>query len=341
MNSAKRILFSANDPGGANAILSVVVALNALGDSVHGILTGPALEMFHRAGISCDDGAVLSESDLVRKIDALKPDLFLAASSIGNSIDKRILRALKDVPSVYVIDFWSHYGHRFSKVSERDPMHLPTRICVIDERMKREMLGEGFPEERIRVTGNPHFDHFAEDITREKEDSSCAVFISQPIRKDKKEDGYVNRGFDEFEVLEKVIANLPTDLYLSIRLHPREERDTFNSYLSDRIQIAPEPTLEEALSKAGLVIGMFSPVLMQAAFAGKPTVSFQPGSTGDDPLPTNALGLTQLAKNEEELRSLIQKYQERTFPQSKQTADNLWPKDATERVVAVIDSLLT
>src|SRR3989344_969022 len=174
MNSARRILFSANDPGGANAILPVVKALVERGDTVHGILTGPALEQFktlasqfvgNKLRIEIIDGTNVSDEDLAREIAAFKPDVCLAGTSIGKSIDKRILALLKDVPSVYVIDFWSHYGHRFSKITEKDAMHLPTRICVIDERMRGEMQEEGFSPERIIVTGNPHFDHFADAIT--------------------------------------------------------------------------------------------------------------------------------------------------------------------------------
>src|SRR3989338_7863312 len=156
MNSANKILFSANDPGGANAILPVVEALVERGYIVRGILAGPALGQFKdlqsryfvkKRSIGIIDGTNFSGEDLAREIAAFDPDLSLAASSIGNSIDKRILALMGEVPSVYVIDFWSHYGHRFSKVNERDAMHLPTRICVIDERMKREMLEEGFPGE--------------------------------------------------------------------------------------------------------------------------------------------------------------------------------------------------
>ena len=350
MNSAKKILFSANDPGGWNAILPVVRALVERGDVAQGILTGPALDQFRsldsssqyfviKRSIGIIDGAQFSDNDLAREIAAFKPDVYLAASSIGNSIDKRIFKLLRNITSVYVVDFWSHYAHRFVE-KQQDLRHMPTRICVIDERMKKMMLEERFPEERITITGNPHFDHFADAITSDHEDNTRAVFISQPIKQDKKHAGYADRGFDEFGTFESVIRCLPDDLHLSIRLHPRKKRAKFNAYLNDRITVGDEATLEEALSKAGLVIGMFSPVLMQSALAGKPTISYQPGNA-EDPLPTNPVGITKLARNESELRALIKKYQDWQFPKSKEKVENIWPKGATERVVAVIDEIIT
>ena len=335
---SKKVLFSANDPGGANAILPVVKALIARGDSVRGIVTGPATDIFARAGISADDAGEYSATELAREITAFKPDVYLAGTSIGNSIDKRILEQLKGTPSVYVIDFWSRYGHRFPE-AEADYTHLPTQICVTDERMRDEMVREGFPPEQLAITGNPHFEHFTEGITRDAEDARLAVFISQPIRKDVQAEGTLDCGFDEYKVLETVIAFLPAGMRLSIRLHPREERDKFDAYLNGRVAIAGEATLEEALSNAGLVIGMFSPVLMQSALAGKPTISYQPERTGEDPLPTNAPGITQAPKNEKELAGLLAAYAQGIFPRSKHGVEILWPKGATLRVVAVIDQL--
>ena len=349
MNSPKSILVSANDPGGANAILPVVQALLARGDTIQSIVTGPALKQFRSAGfpsqylgenlsIGIIDGALLSEDDLARAVESFKPEAYLAGTSTGNSIDKKIFKSLRECPSVYVIDFWSQYGHRFSQ-PESDLSHLPARICVIDSRMRDEMIAEGFPDDRLRITGNPHFEHFTEHITREAEERSRVVFVSQPIRQDAAEGMPAGTALDEFEVLERVLAVLPPHLHLSIRLHPREEVRKFDTYLNERVTIAREPTLEEALSKAGLVIGMFSPVLMQAALAGKPAISYQSAATQEDPLPTNALCITQRIGNNEELSRFLTAYENGTWRPAHTTGP--FPAGATERVVEVIDELLS
>ena len=338
MNSPKRILVSANDPGGANSIVPVVRALKARGNTVECVVTGPAVEIFSSGGILVDDVTSITENELRERVEHLHPSVFLAGTSIGNSIDKRIFRSLRECPSVYVIDFWSHYGHRFSQ-PQSDLSHLPTRICVIDERMRDEMISEGFPTDRLFITGNPHFEHFAEHITREREDRSRVVFISQPIRRDVGEGALLGAMLDEYHVLERVLEVLPAHLRLSIRLHPREDAHKYDTYLNERVEIDTEQTLEDALSKAGLVVGMFSPVLMQAALAGKPAISYQSGQIEEDPLPTNALGITKRVESNSELIRWIQSYERgEILPKS---AVGLFPAGATERVVEVIDELLS
>lgn len=340
MNSDKKILFTANDPGGANAILPVVQMLLSRGDTCEGFLTGPAREIFKRAGVPFQNAEVMEDPLINSFVDMYAPDLLLSGRSVDATLDNRLLAFLlhRGVPSVYVLDFWNYYGHRFTEAREDDAL-LPTRVCVIDERMRGDMVEAGIPFDRLVVTGNPYFDHFTKGITCDHEDSLLGIFLSQPIRRDSQLEGSLNRGFNEYEVLEDVIKTLPANMHLSIRLHPREEKSKFDLYLNDRVTIDNETTLEKALSKAGLVIGMFSPVLMQAAFASKPTISYQPGMTGVDSLPTNALGITKEAKNKTELVDLFSAYANGKFPRPTSRIETLWPKGATLRVVAIIDQL--
>ena len=46
-----KILFSANDPGGAKAIAPVVKALNAQGEQLCGLVSGPAISIFKFRGM--------------------------------------------------------------------------------------------------------------------------------------------------------------------------------------------------------------------------------------------------------------------------------------------------
>jgi len=317
MSSSKRILWSANDPGGANAVMPVIEALLRRGDEVVGVVTGPALEITQQKKLP-----VALESPW-------RPDLFLAGTSgTLDSVDKQLLRTLRNAPSVYVMDFWNNYRMRFAET-------LPTRLCVIDEPSKRAAIAEGLPAESLVVTGNPHFDHFADRVTRDHEDHTLLLFISQPIRAD---DGG-KYGFDEYRALEDVIASLPPGYRLGIRLHPRDNKHQFDAYLNNRVFVT-EGTLEETLSRAGLVIGMFSPVLIQAAVAGKAVLSYEPGLIGEDPLPTNQLGLTHCVHSVEELSTEMESYHSGARSHSRADISMLWPPGATKRVVQVVDSLL-
>src|SRR3989344_2870532 len=291
MNSLKRILWSANDPGGMNAIVPVISALIARGDDVVGIATGPAAAIAKQKKLPVEDASEYSNEELQREVGTASPDIFLAGTSAGDSIDKKIFRLIPNIPSVYVLDFWSNYRMRFSAEGE-DLGYPPTAICVMDELARREMLAVGFDDDRLHVTGNPHTEHFTEGITRDRENPHEIVFVSQPVRE---VDGETY-GFDEYLVLEhlaRAMKKLPKAFRLRIRLHPKDESNKYTLYLNECITMSPAAMLEEELSTAGLVIGMFSPVLIQARVAGKRVISYEPCLRGTDPLATNRLGLTK------------------------------------------------
>jgi hypothetical protein len=213
----------------------------------------------------------------------------------------------------------------------------------MDDIAKEEMLAEGFPVERLVVTGNPHFDHFADDITHETEEDERILFISQPLRAIGALPGYTSVAYDEYAVLEDLIemlAHLPERFFLSLRLHPKEPADKYAEYLGPRVRRATEATLEEALSCAGLVVGMSSPVLMQAATAGKKVLSYEPGLAGEDPLVSNRVGVTTRIESQTALSEALAAYAGgRMLPFQTRPLREVWPIGATERVVAVVHAL--
>lgn len=338
MNSPKRILWSANDPGGMNAIVPVIDALVARGDVVTGIATGPAVGIAKQKNVAVQDATNYTGDELQKNVAAARPGVFLAGTSGGDSIDKKIFRLIPHVPSVYVLDFWSGYRARFSKEGE-DLAYLPSAICVMDELARQEMLTVGFEDAWIHVTGNPHTEHFTEGITREHEDSHELLFISQPVR----EAGDEKYGFDEYIVLEhliRAVETLPEQFRFFIRLHPRDDSHKYDEYVNERVSMSPASSLEEALSTAGLVIGMFSPVLIQAAAVGKRVLSYEPGLKGEDPLATNRLGLTRKISDEKELQETLMAYSTGEPPPTALDVSALWPNGAAERILQVIDSPL-
>lgn len=322
------ILFCAHDPGGANALVPVVRELQARGHILRGVLRGPAINIFAEAKLSYQE---------VYDWQKEKPDLYIASTSVGLSLDKEILLSLQGkIPSVYVLDFWNEYWQRFSGI-EKDFAYLPTRICVPDEVAQKEAMDEGVPAEKIVITGNPYFETFVH-LEDAHEDLHSVLFISQPISEHTK-NGILPYGFDEFEALEGVIRALPEKLTLSIRLHPKEGPEKYKKYITERVQLSQEAALKEALSKAGLIVGMFSPVLIEAAAGGKKVISYEPHLVGNDPLPTNRMGATLRAGDEAALSDLFTAYTEQRLPTPDVDLANLWPKGAAKRIADVAESL--
>lgn len=306
-----KVLFAAQDPGGRNAIMPVIEALRAEGADVDENITAP--------------------------------DIFLAGTSAGDSPDKRIMRELRKTPSLYVLDFWLNYWQRFSTTGKKDFVYLPTRICIMDDVAKDEMLAEGFPAERLVVTGNPHFDHFADAISRDREKSERILFISQPVGSIANIPGFSTVAYDEYATLEDILdilKTLPEKYYVSLRLHPKEPADKYAEYLGPRVRHATEATLEEATSRSGLVVGISSPVLMQAAAAGKKVLSYEPELTGKDPLVSNRVGVTTRIESKEDLAKALAAYTLGEWPFTVRPLREVWPTGATERVVGAVHALL-
>jgi hypothetical protein len=305
-----RVLFAAKDPGGRNAIAPVIARLQA-------------------------DGAEVGE-------DIVSPDIFIAGSSAGDSPDKRILRDIGATPSLYVLDFWLNYWQRFSTIGKKDFAYLPTRICVIDDIAREEMIAEGFPPERLAVTGNPHFDHFADAVTREEEEATRILFVSQPIRDTAAVSGFAQTGLDEYAALEdllQALQALPEGYHVSLRLHPKEPASKYSEYLGPRVRRALEQTVEEAVSRSGLVVGIWSPVLMQAAAADKKVLSYEPNLVGNDPLVSNRVGVTIRLADRGALVAALAAYGKAEWPFRAKPLREVWPADATGRVVREVHKL--
>ncbi|MFZ3043661.1 MAG: hypothetical protein WA058_00945 [Minisyncoccia bacterium] len=339
----KTVLFCAHNPGGANAIVPVVQALLARGWNAEGALAGPARDIFARKWISYTDFEEKSDAEIAAWVAQKSPDLYLAGTSVGMSLDKKILLLLKErVPSVYVLDYWNEYWQRFSE-ERKDLKYAPTLVCALDEVSQQELVREGFEVSRIAITGNPYFETFADTVSREGEAHENLLFVSQPLSETAFEKHFTSYGFNEFDALRGLIEalhTLPKNYELSIRPHPREDKHKFDTYLSDRIRLSEEDTLEESLSKAGLVIGMFSPVLFQAVLAGKSVVSYEPGLAVHDPLPSNRSGGTVLATTQEELTKALSAYANGATLGNPTAVRALFRKGSVEAILSQINRLV-
>lgn len=335
MNSDKRVVYCAQDPGGANALVPIVATLSMRGVACLGLIAGPARGIFESARQPIVDATGFLDEDIVARIEAFAPTLFLASHSLGDSIDKRVFATLHDrIPSLYLMDFWNIGWNMLTPDGARTD-RLPSAICVVDGHMHDKAVALGFPEQLLHVTGNPHFDHFTDGIDTTHEDPKEVLFISQPIRSTH---GALY-GFDEFTVFEHLLRALPHELHVRVRLHPKEGPHAYDAYLSERVRVSGSATLEEAISRAGLVVGMFSPVLMQAAAAGKQALSYQPGRIGEDLLPTNVLGITSHAETFADLQALLISFAAGARHNAASAFRHLFASGATARVLRVIDEI--
>lgn len=343
----KKILVSASDPGSANAVLSVTKELLKRGEIIKCVLGSKSREIFLSQKIDSINGDELSKKQLQKIFQKDDFKFFLAGASIGKTIDKKLLLFCKEknIPVMYVLDFWSNYWQRFSD-KEKDLKFLPDYICVMDKNAKKEMIKEGFKENDIKITGNPYFDSFISNIGKIRENKKRILFISAPLASDAKNyKKSVSFGYSENRVLKDILDTLSEfdqDLNLVIRLHPRDEKKKYSEFIKNaRMAISYDNirNIKKSLSRSGLIIGMNSVILLQAALAGKRVISYQPNLRAKDILISNGLGLSKLATSKNQLKKLIAQYATGKM-RLKEKTKNILIKNATKNVLNFIDKIL-
>jgi len=228
-----------------------------------------------------------------------KVDFLLAGTSMDGYEKTEIDKYRGCVPTLSVLDFWSNYRVRFAD-KLGNLAYLPDTIAVMDDLAVKEMVEEGFPPERLVVTGQPAFDCLGDkkrDFTYARERATrlyygcregrkTIVFASQPHARQPYTIGYT-----EHTVLRLLIDALPDNADLIIRPHPRENIADLMQYMEiPRITVQRKEMVHELLMSADLVVGMNTELLVEACYLGCIVLSIQPGLIGRDCLPTNRSG---------------------------------------------------
>ncbi|MDP2629329.1 MAG: hypothetical protein Q8P45_01295 [Candidatus Harrisonbacteria bacterium] len=338
----RSFIVTASDPGGFNSIIPVARALLQHSNTLTLILGGPARLMAQKEGLKYLDGEILSPEELESFFLRAKPNALIAGTSGESTVDKRLILIAKQhgVPSLCILDSWLNYWQRFSSSDEKDFKYIPDIICAPDELAKEEMIADSIPAQLIRITGNPHFDHFTDAIRSDGEVSGRVLFVSQPFSELREIGVYTDYGYDEYAVLQDIIYTLAIEdisSQLLIHLHPREKRDKYRAFLSKAVCLSQKESLEEELSAAELIIGMNSTVLFQAAMAGKKVLSYQPHLKASDTLISNRLGLTELIQDR---AALAKKIHETLNGGGGRNKQRVYPQDATEKVLGVINKIV-
>lgn len=253
------------------------------------------------------------------------PDLILTGQGCQDKnqpdvIDQTITQVGKEkgIPIISVSDFWTGRVPYFSDIfSENGKFKfLPDRITVLDEIQKDIMIKEGFPEDKLIITGNPHFDNLAplrdnfskKDLEQARKDlglgldSYVLLYASQPVEfyygSDSSNPKFL--GYTEKTILADLINALDLihctkKLELIVKAHPRENESELRSVISEygkNYPVDKNYDTRKAILASDLILSPFSTALVEATYLDKIGISVQPGLSKDDFLPTNQLGIT-------------------------------------------------
>ncbi|HUF09853.1 MAG TPA: hypothetical protein VMO47_11060 [Rhodothermales bacterium] len=360
----RHILAVGGDPGGAAALAPVLVALHKDPASETRVLGyRQAIDVWARWRIAIERLPETQAVDPAAWIRGEDVDLLVTSTSVNGVDHERVFlrwAARASVPSVTVLDFGTNYAARF-----RDDIGgnliLPSAIAVMDERTKREMVAEGFPPDRLVVTGQPAFDairafraEWTEHRRRDARESlaagaSCRVvlFASQPLSQIAGLVGGAEVAVDERELLvavaralEEIALSDNIDILLAVRPHPREHLRPQDLPRGERVRsvLWSEGDSWSAVLAADLIVGMTTVLLVEACLLGCVVASLQPGGERSDPVPTNQTGGSMAVYDLAELRGTLREClinEERRSRLREANAD--WVSEgATDRVLALI-----
>ncbi len=330
--SSASIVALAGDPGGANALAPVLEALSESGRPLCILAYRQALTLWRERGLNPQE---VPESDPVAALATAlsKAGLLLTATSVNGVDLERHATALAKtmgVPSLALLDFWSNYRLRFAQ--DNGSLILPDAIAVMDAQAVSEMIAEGFPEDRLRIMGQPVFDDLATrrasfDDARRQElrrvfglglEDRLILYVSQPFTELYGSAGNAKQhlGFSEGEVLascqdglEHLSRKHDLQIVLAIRPHPREVRKNFSSFQVGHFRAAiwECPDRVDAILAADLVLGMNSVLLLEAVLLRQWVVSVQPRLRIADPLPCNRDGRSLAVYETDMIESALEK----------------------------------
>jgi hypothetical protein len=284
------ILMAANDAGPAEYMAMLARKLSGEIRYRGSQISSP---VFNRSGI-----------DSLPSGDVKSPEcqLILTGTCLGDGIDKDMTRLGKDrgITTITFIDHWTLMKERF--VTGAGETIFPDHIVINDDYAMSLAIEAGIPHQKLHALGNPVLENSDKlmatgagnpQYVRENNNyfTNVILFVSEQLARDYEAGLYPDEGYDEFGVLEDIIATVgPRDLLL-IKQHPQEEMGKYARYLADNIQIADqEGSLYGLIDHADFIVGMRSMLLLEASNVNGKIISYRPGATSK--FIGNELGIT-------------------------------------------------
>jgi hypothetical protein len=240
-----------------------------------------------------------------------------------------------EISIVAVLDSWTNYAERFERLNNGTVVTShPDEVCVMDDLTYEGMLAAGFEKEQLKLTGPPNLESSLR-FHKEKgakhraawrrehsvmPDDLLFLFFSEPFSTGPDgehfegpgaiigADGESIFGYTSIDILSAVLEELDSECQaadakckLIIKPHPSEYADGLMPLVEECRLSHVDPTIctdgnaAHWIAVADAVVGMMSIALLEAALAGKPSLSVQLGlleSGEDDPCLGNVIGYT-------------------------------------------------
>jgi hypothetical protein len=247
--------------------------------------------------------------------------LVLSGASLGHNLDKELhrLAAAAGITSIAIVDHWTFLKERF--VDSTGSLVLPDFIILNDDYARTLAEASGLPVNRIRVLGNPVLEMSGSRLLGDSPGTSITaadangyagtgktiLFISEQLARDYANGLYANEGYDEYRVLEDLIAICEPGDCVLIKLHPQEDKTKYDRYLSDSTPVVKLADANfknrQLIAKADIVVGMRSMLLLEASNIRQDVISYRPNAVNT--FIGNKLEVTFAVETKEQLAEIL------------------------------------
>jgi len=292
MESQKKIIFCSYQIGCANNLLPIARKFQENGHSVMVFAAGKSFLKWREDKnlelLLLEDS--IPPSELKGLIEREGPDLIFTGTDPQSFFDYNFRRIgnANNIKVASILDYWSFYKDRFFRSKNEDKKSLPDYIFAIDEMAKLGLVECGIDSMKINVMGSPSYQalHKKYFLAQKKNTHSARIlFLSQPIhRLHGKKLGFTEG--DSLNSFIRVLNSSGVDYRLDVKPHPRENLKEIKRYvqgesLEKTFFLDPHSDLYSGIYKYGLVAGIVSSALIEAAILGIPTLSIQNGKARD------------------------------------------------------------
>lgn len=345
----KKILLFSRDPGGANAIMPLYGPLVQKGFIVRLFGKDFSLAKYVNFGLKGLDIGEIITTFTIKMVEAFlrkeKPDLIVTGTSADDFVEKYMWKSSEKlgIPSFAILDQWSNYGVRFSPYNvdsltnyKKEPSHpfLPTKILVMDEYAKEQVIKEGIPSKRVTAKGHPYFEHLLQqpnssgkvlefkNMHNLSESDYVITYASEPIAEiygNTKNAipylGYTQKTIFQNlqDALRVIVKKTPKRITCIIKLHSKENKSSYNDAITSesnqlRFVVDNESHPWDVIRSSHLVCGMSSMFLIESAMLQVPIISIQIGLRRENQFMLHRRGIIKSVMKKEELIQKLDEY---------------------------------
>ena len=208
----------------------------------------------------------------IKRIKYNNIQLIITGSSIGNSLDKKLINfsKIKKIKSISIIEHWTNYKKRFLY---RGKYLYPDYIFLNDKFAFKEALKYRLPKKKLLISGNPYLSNNNYDLQFQKirnkldklKKNNVFLFLSENISHDKKNNLIENYKIDEFDAIKKIQFFMKKDDYLIIKLHPEEDKQKFDAFRNRNTLVYKNLNMKEMIYVPKFIFGLKTILLYRLA----------------------------------------------------------------------------